>query len=350
MVSISQKGLRRTAEILVLFFFWWAGNAIYAVDADRLLKSANDKTIAIELALCQISVGAFLSEVLKKIGKKDEIEDVENKMEPNRSHKSSRISLVAGNLNYLGTLLTNFSYATLGSTSTLVWKLSEPFSVIILKKVVLSESTTLVSVFGVFNIIVGILCFSHYGSKKSSAISVPIILANVAFPFRNILVKLDEKRQNIKKSALEAYNSLMINALILASVLTTLNTVRRGYFLDFQYIPIMLKNSIYFNVYQMSSIFLLRRIDALSHAVGNTMKRFATIFISVLITKETLDLGRAQGLAFTFIGFMIYTIDGKFSKSHPKASLKANYVAIFMSAYLLAQIVDMRRIFDLTEY
>ncbi len=338
MLSNLRKKARTNLEILILFFFWWAGNAIYAIDTDRLLKSSQDKTIAFELAFFQILLGTILSEIAIRLFETRADKQHENFEEPSERPKAGRISFIAGNFNYLGTLLTNFSYATLGSTSTLVWKLTEPFSVMFLKRIVLSESTTLFSVLGVVNIIVGVLWFSKNGSVQAPIFSVPIILANIAFPFRNILVKLDEKQLNRRISGFTAYNTLMYNALFIALGLAVLNTFRRGSLLELRSVPLMLKNSIYFNIYQMASIILLRKIDALSHAVGNTLKRFATIFLSVFLTKEGLGLGRMQGLLFTSIGFVIYTIEGKFSKPFPKSALIANLSSTSASVVLLCYI------------
>ena len=100
---------------------------------------------------------------------------------------------------------------------------------------------------------------------------------------------------------------------------------------DLDAIPFLLQNAMLFNLYQLSSIGILERLDSLTHSVLNALKRFSGIFLSVIILRETLRLNHALGLVLTFIGVALYKIGGRLSSSRKeqKFVLKAHSLPVF---------------------
>lgn len=320
---------RRIVEISLLVAVWWAGNALYAVDAQRLLRSASDGWVAGELALVQLSLGALLAHIYVHA-----TVHVGELPAPSAKAASSTplVSLAliaAGITNFAGAVLTNVSYRALGSTSTLVWKLAEPFAVVALKRLVLGVGTSPAALVGVAHVVAGVLLFARAG-RAAPSLSVPVAAANVAYPLRNVLVKLDQ-RAGARASAAHAYRTLMLLSLPYAMLLAVAATIIRGAPLPMKMAPALLRNALLFNAYQIASMALLRRLDALTHAVGNTLKRFSAILLSVVIGREFLDAQRVTGLLVAAVGFFLYTASSGALADRPIAAFRVRSGAIAAS-------------------
>lgn len=333
--------------IFCLFMIWWAGNAAYAIDAHNVLREMDAPWLYLDLAFFQIIVGALMPYAYLKIQSSQvkisasgelrvDVDSIEQDPESDsniRKRKalfSSRVMLFAGAVHFAGTVLTNASYKLLGSTSTLVWKLSEPFAVVLLKAGVLGDSTSLLSMIGVAHIVLGVLIFSW--TRKTVLATSPILIANIAYPIRNVLVKLDQKKNETKKSAVEAYLSLTA---------ATLPFAISALVIKVSFIPLplyatsrLIRNAILFNAYQFASIGLLQRLDTLTHAVGNTLKRFTAILMSVVYRREMIGMVRIKGLLLTSIGFSLYSIGGSTFNAYPHTVRRIGILSAFASVAL----------------
>lgn len=331
--------------ITFLLLVWWFGNALYAVDAQLLLKDSPHRFLSFDLAFIQVTFGLISSDLLHRIETYEDKTSISNDLNSFSFYSWKSIAaastplLFSGACNYIGTLMTNRSYQIIGSTSTLVWKLSEPVSVVILKRIVLQEITSLRATFGVLQVIFGVLCFVSYGNGLKVSLSTPIVLSNFVYPLRNILVKLDQKIRNTKdqkRSSLDTYRCLALISFPFAFVGCVLATIYRGSFTPTRYFILFLRNSFLFNSYQIASISLLTRLDPLTHAVSNTLKRFTAIVISIILGRELLGSKRMLSLLLTALGFLVYSSSAKIFAD--KADLVQNIQRMAFLSYIIVSV------------
>lgn len=303
--------------IALLFAVWWIGNALYAVDAQNLLQSTKTEYFLLDLVLVQISFGLLASHILVLISEKKDASTLSSS--DVRQFKIRDLSVpfvLAGIMNYTGTTLTNRSHQIIGSTSTLVWKLAEPFSAVALKKIILGENTSAWAMTGVIIAVSGVLLFTSKGKTLNITVSTPIIISNIVFPLRNVFVKLDQKQLSstgVQRSSLVTYRLLMLISFPFAFAFNWWAILSRGnglFSFSIQIIYRCIWNAILFNSYQLASVSLLTRLDPVTHSVCNTLKRFSAILASILFRRELFLLGwvRIQALFLTFGGFLLYSV------------------------------------------
>lgn len=102
----------------------------------------------------------------------------------------------------------------------------------------------------------------------------------------------------------------MIQAATLPLMVITLVIKCIYYSIAPHYILAVLRNAILFNLYQFASIVLLQRLDALTHTIGNTFKRFSGIVFSALVMENVISEWHMKGLLLTFVGFILYLSGG----------------------------------------
>jgi len=261
-------------KIILLFLFavWWSGNAFYAIDAQYILQSTENQYFILDLAFMQISFGLFASHVMLLISKnrrensKDAsvIEASSAGLRPFEFRDLSVSFVLAGVFNYGGTVLTNWSYQKIGSTSTLVWKLSEPLSVVALKKMILNETTSLWAITGVLIVVCGVLFFTYKGKTLNLSVSSPIIISNIIFPLRNVCVKRGQKgisSKGVEQNALVTYRLLMMISFPFALTFYSWATISGKSVFSLTIAYQCLRNALLFNSYQLASIALLTRLD-----------------------------------------------------------------------------------------
>lgn len=345
-----KRGLRPYCEIGALVVVWWAGNALFAIDAQNLLKHAPDAWAAADVALTQLVFGGMLAHLYVSVVEDEDDGAAEEELLGGAKSKAIiGLALVAaGCTNFMGATLTNASYRTLGSTSTLVWKLAEPFAVVALKLLVLGERTGVATIIGVAHVVLGVLIFAQAGqapsTKAALMLNAPIVLANVMYPARNVLVKLDQKAHRSPTSSARTYRSLMLLSAPYALVAFVAGMIIRDRGAGWTSGIDILRNAVLFNAYQVASMALLRRLDALTHAVGNTLKRFAAILLSVAIGGETLGAQRTMALMLALVGFMLYSASGGALAHSPTLALRLKLVAGAASTTIAVYWVVMVRL------
>jgi len=260
---------------------WCGANSLYATDAHSLLHDSSHAHLYVELTLFQ--------------------------------------------------LLSNSSYAILGATSTLVWKLSEPFATVIFKITIQKERVLPLRITGIAIVVVGVLTFSGFSLSNSLMFS-PIVLANIFFPLRNVLMKLTQANKygsggkatnKLPYNPQRAFLNMQMHALPVALCALLLKWCIAPT-VPISLIPLLIRNSLYFSLYQMASIALLARLDSLTHAVANLFKRFSSIFITALFIRTGEILPRhVLGIMLTFIGFPLYALSG-FIDGHSKLRTRLN--------------------------
>lgn len=310
------------------FAVWWAANSLYAVDVQKVLRKFDDAPFMfIDLALIQVVIGIVMATCMKHslASKNDELEN-----KPSRKRNSiHHTNLAIGCLHISAVMLTNFSYRAIGSTSTLVWKLGEPFAAATLNYLILSERTKLLSLAGVTLIVMGVMTYSVNSISMFAA--SPVVLSNILFPARNVFVKLSQKHNDGNASASERYSAFLYFSLPFAVCAWAVKTCFEP--TQVEAFPLLLRNALVFNLYQFMSICLLQKLNALTHSLANTMKRFLGILLSAILLKEFFTTRHVAGLVMTAAGFCLYLQSGNHK---PTASSRARILALFSTFVLLA--------------
>lgn len=290
-----------------LTLVWWTANWFCAIDTQRLLQYHSDRTLFIELTLVQIFTGAVLSTLILFV-----ISSASRDLKSTRSDvnslflkESALLWLLPGVSHFLGTFFTNMSYALLGSTSTLVWKMSEPASTIFLKHYILKTSTSLTSMAGAVLVMSGVGVVGLRGGSPAAISTSPVVIANVVYPLRNVLVKKSSANAAHPPSSLQKYRDFNVYALplsLLAFLCKVLLTRAiplagsRSIFME------LLQNSLAFNIYQIASISLLSNIDAVTHSLANAAKRAFGVLVSAMVLGENFTRSSLSGISISFFG------------------------------------------------
>lgn len=310
-----------TAQLFSVFLFivWCGANSLYATDAHSLLHDSSHEHLYVELTLFQILVSAAI--VFPFVPRPYIAATIGN--------RSTYISAC----HFLGAVLSNSSYAILGATSTLVWKLSEPFATVIFKITIQKERVLPLRITGIGIVVIGVLTFSGFNLSNSLMFS-PIVLANIAFPLRNVLMKLTQANRygsagsitnKLPYNPQRAFLNMQLHALPFALCALLLKWCIAPT-IPISVIPYLIRNSLYFSIYQMASIALLARLDSLTHAVANLFKRFSSIFITALFIRTGDILPQhIVGIMLTFIGFPLYALSG-FIDAHTKLKTRLTLV------------------------
>lgn len=192
-----------------------------------------------------------------------------------------------------------------------------------------------------------------FSSQKLTALSVsPIVLANLAFPSRNVLIKLDQRNDPAiaARSTELRFFSLHSAALPFALLVAVPKLLWFG--VQFGAMRSMLRNAVLFNSYQFASIAILEQLDALTHSLANTMKRFTGILLSFVVLGEIVTVRHLLGLVCTMIGFPMYVFGSrKFATAatahglRPKSN-RAPYVALTVLIFLVVAMFGRRSIPD----
>lgn len=140
----------------------------------RVHKKSDPSFLSIDLTFFQICTGYIVCQVVEKyseVGSQNKGANNETKINATEDSSGKYILQLAGLANAFAVVCTNSSYKLIGSTSTLVWNLSEPFIVAILKWKILSRSKSPVSLFGVAQIVLGVSFFHLYKDIRTSCVS-----------------------------------------------------------------------------------------------------------------------------------------------------------------------------------
>ncbi|PXF42656.1 Glucose-6-phosphate/phosphate translocator 1, chloroplastic [Gracilariopsis chorda] len=323
----------RVSLLAILFLVWWACNSIYAIDAQLLLTKFPSDLLFVDLSFSQILVGMLMAymlslskpSVLQTKGK----ETTPSLQQDNRFFSFSlrpfrTIALAIGFFHLVGTLLTNSSYRLIGSTSTLMWKLTEPLAALLLKRVILGEPTSVLSFFGMLMVLGGVIMFSEHSFTVLTV--SPIVLANLCLPLRNILMKRDQRSLSKNMTTEQRFFMLQVCSLPFGVLILLYKLIFHGF--SMPSFPYLLRNAVLFNSYQFASIALLEMMDALTHSLLNTLKRFSGIIISAIVLGDSLNLSHIAGLALAGMGFPLYLAGKETDAMKSRRNSKRTFLAV----------------------
>ncbi|PXF40522.1 Triose phosphate/phosphate translocator, chloroplastic [Gracilariopsis chorda] len=319
-------------NISVLFslgFVWWAGNNLYALDAHALFQKFPSKFLFVDLAFAQILLGIVMSLTIPteslllftKSGS-DALAEQKSGLLTIPNLKRAALLLAIGFFHITGTVLTNSSYKLLGSTSTLVWKLTEPLAAMVLKRFILGENTSFLSFTGMALVLGGVLLFSKHTLVFATA--SPIVIANLCFPLRNILTKRDQAQSQYINTK-ERFLLIQLYSLPFCLVALLYKYIMVG--TDTDSFQSILSNAVLFNSYQFASIALLERMDALTHSLANTLKRFTGIILSAIVIGDSFVTSHIIALIMAALGFPIYVL-GKESDDKRRKNMRIKLFSI----------------------
>lgn len=314
LIPSSRPAFALSLQLLV----WWVANNIYAIHAQTILQNpAADPYLFIHLTFIQLLVGIAAATSMQSFLTSTRQPTLLHSLTPKAPQTPppspsliNPLFILVALAHLVGTALSNASYRSIGATATLVWKLTEPLTTILLKRLILRENTTLLSFIGIQAVLAGVLLFSG-GSFTLPALS-PILIANLAFPIRNVLLKSTQRsKQHPPLSLLDRFIALYSPAVLVASVLVFGKNILFGGDI-LPSLPI-LTNAILFNTYQLASLALLEKLDPLTHSVTNTLKRFTGILVAALYTQQPLMISQLLGLLMTVFGFPVYVFGSNLS-------------------------------------
>lgn len=292
------------------FLVWWGCNNLFALHTHSILTThAHLPLLFIDLSLAQVLVALPLSLLFLHFFHSPTTNDAQEpscRAQQATSHPLHLLSglrftpffLALSAFHLVGAQLTNSSYGLVGSTSTLVWKLTEPLTAVLLRRIILHETTSFTSLFAMSLVLLGALLFS--ASNLSLSFS-PVILANFFIPLRNIMLKRYQYSSSQPRSTAHAFFNLSVCALPFAILTLLVKNLIYGFHIP----PLhpLIQNSILFNSYHLASIALLQRMDVLTHSLANTLKRFTGIAITAFVTGEQITPMRSIALLLAAIGF-----------------------------------------------
>lgn len=297
-----------------LFILWWSANSYYAIDSEMFFKRFESPWYVIDLTISQAVLGLTLILIKEVVvdrkyiwncfriqfGKENSFTD----------YRTTLMLITVGSIHTLGTALTAFSYSSIGATSTLVWKLTESFSAVVMKSLILNEPVMLHSTLAVCTVLCGVVTFSCRSFQLANYL--PVISSNLVFPLRNSLLKL----ANIQSGSTERqYYDILLFGLPLA--ITGFLIRICSFPVNLRSLPHLLRNAVLFNLYQFSSISLLRLFDTVTHSLLNTFKRFTAIIVSIIVNKKEIYLEHLMGMNVALGGFLMYI----FAKQNDKTAL-----------------------------
>lgn len=290
-----------------------------AIDSQRLLQQAHDKSLFVELSFIQIISGSIISYCLLPVSFSGS-----RRPQPTLSHSllaRPTLKHVACDhvaffgptfFHFLGMFATNISYGVLGSTFTFVIKMSEPAFTIVLKRLILRQTTSFRSACGVMITLLGIFLigFQDNGVKRSSFF--PFFISSCTFPLRNILVKKNDMKASESRSTTMHLFLLNTQAVPLASLTLACKYAVTGrlFLLDSPAVALALfKIATAYNLYHYASLFLLRKVDAVSHSLANSAKRVCGVYISAMLLGEHLSARIVAASTVLCAGVLLHAVE-----------------------------------------
>lgn len=364
----TSSGTRTQIQLCVLFIAWWASNAAYAVNTDRLFRAHPFHAYAIDLTLGQILFTLFLVISYACVDHivRDSRTATEQSNKPSLLQQTPALAslvfkspalLTAAFAQVAAALLTALSYATVGAAPTLIWKFAEPLTTVFVKWIILrsvlltpaSKTPSVVSagttspseILSINAILAGCVIYS-WTADTSIPELLPVLLSNLLTPLRNTCFKRHQLRYTFLHASLPSSSiptsppspaRTASDTPVMAFIVLTLATcpfvpiliILRVIFHNFFFVPASLTlfdlemftpswasiifNSALYAFYQCASVCLLSLVDPVTHAVLNAFKRLAALVVaSVLLHFHQLSFRHAVAALFSTSGFVAYAL------------------------------------------
>ncbi|KAJ1624431.1 hypothetical protein T492DRAFT_1047068 [Pavlovales sp. CCMP2436] len=305
---------RSTCRLGVAVLVWYSAHSYSVVVSGALIRDHLHlhPLVHVTVTATQVLAGVFMSAVYccaaalgrcslsSACGESDDRERM--------TLMSAALVFGAGICQLVGTAGTNASMASSGATLTQVFKSSEPAFTAALKWAVLGKPSVRLEVLALLVIVVGTMVTStskpagkHGGGLSFSRALLPTLFACVSLPLMRVLTK----SAAFPKMSSGAHTLLVLGLVGLLPAIAVLFLVFR-----LEGVPPrdrrFVWSAISFNAYQLASLSVLREVDAISHSIGNALKRVFVITISLVAFREQLGAQSATGIVIVFLGIVLH--------------------------------------------
>eukprot|EP00188_Purpureofilum_apyrenoidigerum_P002229 Plantae.Rhodophyta-Purpureofilum_apyrenoidigerum.ctg2358.p1 GENE.Plantae.Rhodophyta-Purpureofilum_apyrenoidigerum.ctg2358~~Plantae.Rhodophyta-Purpureofilum_apyrenoidigerum.ctg2358.p1 ORF type:complete len:381 (+),score=57.15 Plantae.Rhodophyta-Purpureofilum_apyrenoidigerum.ctg2358:321-1463(+) len=299
-----EKTFSQRAALLGYILCWYGANIMFNIVNKKLLKAF---PLFTTVTMFQLGMGALTAIVLWATG-------VSKRHRATNAELRSIYPLAIAHL--LGNIFTNLSLRQMAVSFTHTIKAAEPFFSVILAKIFLPGTAFHPAVYAsLLPIVAGVTLASANEVSFNWIGFVTAMCSNISFQSRNVLSKKcmsDVKMDNLN---LFGYISIlscltvMPFALLLdfsSYAVVTSSALDLGYTARSLLSTLCLSGFLHF-LYNQFSYVVLQRVNPVTHAVGNTMKRVAVISSSIVVFKNEVSLLNKVGTGIAILGVAIYS-------------------------------------------
>ncbi|KAK9863783.1 hypothetical protein WJX84_008394 [Apatococcus fuscideae] len=230
----------------------------------------------------------------------------------------------------LGNLLTNISLGKVAVSFTHTIKAMEPFFSVLLSSIFLNDRPTLLIMFSLFPIVVGV----GLASVSEVTFNWPGFAAamgsNVTFQSRNVFSKklMGGSSPTSKLGNINLFSLITVMSFFLLAPVTLLTegvkfTPSAMRAVSAVAPEVLIKRGLLaaacFHAYQQVSYMILARVTPVTHSIGNCLKRVIVIVASVIFFQNPMSRQNMLGTAIALGGVFLYSQ----AKRSPGAKIKA---------------------------
>eukprot|EP00184_Porphyridium_aerugineum_P007614 CAMPEP_0184699540 /NCGR_PEP_ID=MMETSP0313-20130426/5788_1 /TAXON_ID=2792 /ORGANISM="Porphyridium aerugineum, Strain SAG 1380-2" /LENGTH=382 /DNA_ID=CAMNT_0027158655 /DNA_START=66 /DNA_END=1214 /DNA_ORIENTATION=+ len=308
-----QKSLASTALLGVYILSWYAANIAFNIFNKKLLKVF---PLFTTVTLFQLLMGGLVAAFLWTTG-------LHKFQKPTKKELMSIYPLAIAHLG--GNIFTNLSLQQVAVSFTHTIKASEPLFSVVLGKIFTPGAAYHPLVYAsLLPIVLGVTLASVSEVSFNWAGFLTAMASNVSFQSRNILSKKFMTDVGLDNLNLFAWISIMscLTLLPFALILdggkyvsTFSSLANSGISFTSILKQLCFCGFLHF-LYNQFSYIVLQRVNPVTHAVGNTMKRVAVIVSSVLVFRNPVSTLNILGTAIAISGVALYS---QVKKLKPKA-------------------------------
>jgi len=299
-----EKTFGQRAALLMYILCWYGANIMFNIVNKKLLKAF---PLFTTVTMFQLGMGAVTAVVLWATG-------ISKRHRATNAELRSIYPLAIAHL--LGNIFTNLSLRQMAVSFTHTIKAAEPFFSVALAKIFLPGSAFHPAVYAsLLPIVAGVTLASANEVSFNWVGFITAMCSNVSFQSRNVLSKkcmADVKMDNLN---LFGYISIlscltvMPFALLLDAphyAVVTSSALDLGYTSRSLLYTLSLSGFLHF-LYNQFSYVVLQRVNPVTHAVGNTMKRVAVIASSIIVFKNEVSPLNKIGTGIAILGVALYS-------------------------------------------
>ncbi|XP_047310378.1 phosphoenolpyruvate/phosphate translocator 2, chloroplastic [Impatiens glandulifera] len=313
--STNPRDLVRTLQLIIMFIVWYLLNIYFNIYNKQVLKVY---PFPATVTAFQFGCGTVLILLMWGL-----------KLHPIPKLTKSQVSVILtlGSIHTLGNLLTNISLGKVAVSFTHTIKAMEPFFTVIFAGLFLGESPSIWVLASLAPIVGGVALASFTESSFNWIGFGSAMASNVTNQTRNVLskkfmIKKEESLDNINLFSLITISSflfLLPMAILMEGVKFSPSYLQQAASVGVNIRELGIRlvlSGICFHSYQQVSYVILGMVSAVTHAVGNSVKRVVVIISSVIFFQTPVSPINSLGTAIALVGVFLYS---KAKRMKPKA-------------------------------
>ncbi|CXI60713.1 triose phosphate transporter [Plasmodium berghei] len=307
------NSLYEKVKLALLFITWYTLNVFYNVDNKKILNITKLPWTAscAQLFIGWIFISAYWGTGYKKIPKIFSYE---------LFLKNIIIQSICHNMVHFGAVI---SMSSTSVSFTHVVKACEPVFTAILSIVLLKHYLKFSKYVCLIIIVGGVICASVKEIHFTMFAFVCALISNLGSSLRSIyakkmMINKSSIGENLTGSNIYAFITIFSALISLPFVLifegkqaykfiTEFETTQSNYTLNEVYIRLVL-SGVWYYLNNEVAFMCLERVNQVTHAVANSLKRIVIIVSSIIIFKTQITFLGAAGSAVTIIGAFLYSI------------------------------------------